>query len=71
MGNIPQNGFQGVPERICVYTDAMLANRRWGSDSPPAGAFFPLEKVAIVSGSLSVLGRVSFNIKSNCVRFLG
>lgn len=34
MGNIPQNGFQGVPERICVYTDAMLANRRSRSRLP-------------------------------------
>ena len=38
MGNIPQNGFQGVPERICVYTDAMLANRRSRSRLPLRGS---------------------------------
>ena len=54
-----------------VYTDAMLANRRWGSDSPLRGHFSRGIRVARVSGSLSVIGRVSFYFKSNCVRFLG
>ena len=42
MGNIPQNGFQGVPERICVYTDAMLANRRSRSLLPLRGSMASL-----------------------------
>ena len=42
MGNIPQNGFQGVPERICVYTDAMLANRRSRSRLPLRGSMATL-----------------------------
>ena len=42
MGNIPQNGFQGVPERICVYTDAMLANRRSRSRLPLRGSMAAL-----------------------------
>ena len=47
-----------------VYTDAMLANRRRGSDSPLRGHFSRWKRVAIVSGSLSVLGRVSFKISN-------
>ena len=47
-----------------VYTDAMLANRRWGSGYPLRGHFSRWKRVVILAGSLSVLGRVSFKISN-------
>lgn len=57
-----KNGFQGIPERHMWISYAMLANRRRCSGYPLRGHFSRWKRGVIVSGSLSVLGRVSFKI---------
>lgn len=66
-----QKRVSGCPWMLTfVYTHAMLANRRFGSGYPLRGLFTRRKRAVILSGSLSILGRVSFQ-NPNCVRFLG
>ena len=61
---LQKTGFRVSLNRTIWVPCAMLANRRWGSGYPLRGHFSRWKRVVILSGSLSVLGRVSFKISN-------